>query len=40
MIGRLATGTNGFGISWVSGRSRVPSPAAITIAFIADEASG
>ena len=35
MIGRLATGTIGFGTSYVSGRSRVPSPAAITIARIA-----
>ena len=34
MIGRLATGTSGFGISCVSGRRRVPSPAAITIALI------
>ena len=35
MIGRLPTGTSGFGISYVSGRSRLPSPAAITIALIA-----
>ena len=39
MIGRFATGTSGFGISWVSGRRRLPRPAAMTIAFIADEAS-
>ena len=32
MIGRLATGTMGFGTSHVSGRRRVPRPAAITIA--------
>ena len=35
MTGRLPTGTIGFGTSYVSGRSRVPSPAAITIALIA-----
>src|SRR4051794_31043209 len=34
MIGRFATGTRGLGISCVSGRSRVPRPAAMTIAFI------
>ena len=35
MTGRLPTGTIGFGTSYVSGRSRVPNPAAITIALIA-----
>ena len=40
MIGRLATGTSGFGIACVSGRRRVPSPAAITIALIGQRLSG
>ena len=34
MIGRFATGTMGFDTSHVSGRRRVPSPAAKTIALI------
>ncbi len=38
MIGRLATGTIGLGTSYVSGRNRVPSPAAMTIAFIEAQA--
>ena len=33
ITGRFRTGTIGFGIAWVIGRSRVPSPAARTIAF-------
>ncbi len=39
MIGRLATGTSGFGIACVSGRRRVPSPAAITMALIEIQAT-
>ena len=39
MIGRLPTGTIGFGTSKVSGRSRLPRPAAITIAFIDAQAT-
>src|SRR6185503_5236255 len=34
ITGRLATGTIGFGTSYVSGRSRVPRPAAMTMARI------
>ena len=34
ITGRFRTGTIGFGIALVIGRSRVPSPAAKTIAFI------
>src|SRR5262249_51751094 len=33
-IGLLSTGATGFGITYVSGRSRVPSPAARIIALI------
>jgi hypothetical protein len=32
MTGRLSTGTIGFGISYVTGRSLVPRPAAMIIA--------
>src|SRR3954447_13673599 len=39
MTGRSTTGTIGFGISNVSGRRRVPSPAARTMAFIGAEPS-
>src|SRR5207302_7221203 len=39
-IGLPATGSSGFGKVSVSGRSRVPSPAARTIAFISDPPSG
>ena len=34
ITGRLTTGTIGFGIAYVIGRSRVPSPAASTIALM------
>ena len=34
MIGRLTTGNSGFGMLAVMGRSRVPSPQAITTALI------
>lgn len=39
MIGRLATGSSGFGMLEVIGRSRVPSPPAITTAFITGASS-
>jgi len=34
MIGRFTTGSSGLGIDEVIGRSRVPSPPAITTAFM------
>src|SRR5215210_5330794 len=40
ITGAFTTGTTGLGISQLSGRRRVPSPAAITIALIGHEAIG
>lgn len=39
MIGLLATGSSGFGMLEVIGRSRVPSPPAMTTAFITGASS-
>ncbi len=39
MIGRLATGRSGLGMLEVIGRRRVPSPPAITTAFMSETSS-
>jgi hypothetical protein len=39
MIGRLATGRSGLGMLEVIGRRRVPSPPAITTAFMSEASS-